>query len=47
MNKANEYKKIENSIYKIGKKKYNVTLITNTPSDEALKNFANEILKTN
>ena len=45
MGDINNKKKTIYSTYMIGKKKYNVTLITNTPSDNALKNFASEILK--
>lgn len=45
MYNINNEKKTTYSIYTMGKKKYNITLITNTPSNNALKNFASEILK--
>lgn len=45
MYNINNEKKTTCSTYIIGKKKYNVTLTANTPSDNALKNLASEILK--
>lgn len=45
MDNINNEKKTTYSTYIIGKKKYNVTLTANTPSNNALKNFASEILK--
>lgn len=35
------------STYTIGKKTYKVTFTSNTPSDDALRNFAKEFLKQN
>lgn len=45
MNKKNNDTKTTHSTYIIGKKTYKITFTANTPSEEALKNFVNEILK--